>query len=507
MKEKDSIKQNNTVINFRKRETSASKEKKYVFILGKGKVRNKLTPIFTLPKGNSLSSLPNVDKPPTYVETKVAKDNQKAANDSIKSNEQAASVKEEPSLDKPKSVYSHYKQTGEILGGFKKSFLRPGDKPCSELDNNPTSESFRLRSWLYSYTGIGMDYSRPVSDANPARFCVLDISDAEKRERLKRARHAACSRQKNKGSLYEDHRGQHWRGTLRFDVDHLFMKTLFKGQQARLNRIEKEKYQSLKDKEPQNRLFARSSVYLSIKDGQNSKFFDSEQKRLSEWHYRHDYLNRWVDIGPALYHSFTAKGFYGGRNEGERAAEFASNYRFAKTSASVMSIKENQDKWNRYMCYYAMAEMGKISYENLIIHSKNIWGESNEDVLIFDKIPEKASALESHGTADDYSEVEDPHSLISQEVEYSYEQPSIVIPALAWSNQEAERVYRDTISSQHASGHSNEEVYSLVVKQAWKNIPNMLVLVPESFNTTTYSVDLTTSVNNAFDKQAHLKLG
>jgi hypothetical protein len=61
-------------------------------------------------------------------------------------------------------------------------------------------------------------------------------------------------------------------------------------------------------------------------------------------------------------------------------------------------------------------------------------------------------------------------------------------------------------ASQHPSGHSNEEVYSLLVKQAWKNLPGMLVKVPKSFSLET-CVGLASSDSDAIDKQTRLKTG
>jgi hypothetical protein len=349
---------------------------------------------------------------------------------------------------------------------------------------------------------MGMNLNRPVSDskyyryvedANPARFTPLNIPDTRKRELKKRDSHSRISRLAVKGCGYDDPRGQHWRGKPRVDVNDLWIGLAKANLPVLRQRCAKDQYQNFKNREPQNRLFTTPLQRVS------------ERGRLTEWLYRRDFLNQWVDVGPAVYHSFTSKGFFGVRNEGERAAEFASPRRFEKNSASATSIRIDHDKWNRYLCYYDMADKGRIPFEELSDLSKYVWEEADDpSVLLFKEVPEKSESASSSSKADIFDSISFSDD-ISEEY-YCKQEPQIIVPPLAWSNQEVEKVYKNMKASQHPSGHSNEEVYSLLVKQAWKNLPGMLVKVPKSFSLET-CVGLASSDSDAIDKQTRLKTG
>ena len=525
-------KRNKTIVKFRKKKINLISENKELFVLGKGKVKNKKenSCIVPLKKQECLSSKPNVDGPPVWVQTKVASRNQKAANDISTSGTYDVSQAEN---------------------------LVPGkDIPSSELDKNPNSESFRLRSWFYSYTGIGLDYNRPVSDSNPALFCSLDISESEKRELLKRNIRSKIRKQQTQGIQFESHRGQNWRGKPRpltvlqllkkavnqkwpeqkipknydwkqqdhvvKDSDYLYedfklvkrsasyrtslryTNTLRKMEYHRQNAYEREyqKYQSTLQKFTHRQNSPMDVVWSKMLNGIKyaSVFYveTDDSLRYLKWLAKHEPLNQWVDFYPFKHYSPHMKRHYGNRKEGERAAEFASNRRFLKNMIKN-SVREEHDKWYRYLCYYSALVDGKINIDQLIAVSRWIWGETNSiGCVLFNvtkvKEPKQTLCLP-------------PPAKVAINPVKPKTQSRIIIPSVSWSNQEAERVSNSILQSQHPSGHSNNEVCSLLVKQAWKNLPGMLIQVPESFDEKTFSVDLTSSNVDNTDKQPQLKTG
>ncbi len=216
-----------------------------------------------------------------------------------------------------------------------------------------------------------------------------------------------------------------------------------------------------------------------------------EALRYDWWLYNHEALNPVVDVVPFQHRSAETGLYYGDRYEGRKAAEHASHRRHFKRNSVY-----GDAKWNRYLCYYYGFKNGNLTSEQLAGISRYIWEETDScDVLVFSKIPEKAERSYCEGDTSTVLALPSPAMF-----------DKMYPPNPLESNQDEGEIVRGIMGSLHPSGHSQDEVYHIILRHKWKKLPNMLINVPESFQEKEGNVVI--PYNSSFDcKQRHLKTG
>lgn len=202
--------------------------------------------------------------------------------------------------------------------------------------------------------------------------------------------------------------------------------------------------------------------------------------RYAAWLYKYEVLNPFIDHAPVTLPDGSVSKL-GCRYEGRKAAEFASHRRHFKRQ----SVYGSPD-WDRFLCYYQSMKQGFITPDQLLNIGKYIWGETTS-LQIADDMWKKAN---------------EPDTRKSEEV--------LLLPPPAKENKQpspesVEKAYVDTINSKHCSGRTHGEVFDLIVRKGWKNLPNMLIQVPESYKEDEGVVVIPFSLSA--DKHNHLKTG
>jgi hypothetical protein len=424
------------------------------------------------------------------------------------------------------------------------------------------NHNYRLKIWLKSFSGIPEKY----------RVCYLSETESERSLRVERMASSSASRkasgrlQTGESDLCVNYRPRKdtrdllaridWKGLRPPSVKQLIVKQL----KSNYSRDEEEERRLLavKDQETvaeltrfyreQRELAPKHYTYCYTHEGSseymryqetmyNHHAYEFKYNRMTAieklipeetqestdywekanylgWLYSMDKFNAHVDYMPAWN---TSEGLLiGSRYEGTKAGFFAPRERYFKRTTILGDMQ-----WNRYICMYAAYRNNEIDEESLRAFAALTWPPKQN----FDDFKRRAKKATSLKPSDlpvscRKSPLLLPSPAMMQEVcgpapqEIVADTVTTVSKSVQpkESNQDSGELYKTIMNSQHVSGHSQDEVYHLALKKAWKKLPNMLIEVPETYDQELGQMIISGAeviplLNESENKQGHLKTG